>query len=1119
MKKLTALLTIVLFALSMQAQLPLNWVGDTDIESFQESTNVHEGSFSCGVIVNTGTQADCDFESAVEIPVIGGDTFKMSFWGIASEFVRARAKVVWSNGNTTYATTYLGPNTGGWEEFSFEGEVPADATSAIVGVRFYDVSGFVPGEIQYLDAVTFESPVGNPLTVENGDFEDWPGLDPEPDNYPTDFAAETLGLSISLSWADAVGAQLPAGYLIKVSTDNNITLPEDGTFVPDDLDLSDGTGAANVDFGEEVYSFTNLEGATSYYFKIFPYSNAGDNVDYKTDGTPPSAEAQTSDVVVIEEQNFDESFGEWTRVSVIGEQQWDNDNNYGLEGTPCAQMTGYTGVSNPNEDWLISPAMDFSSYDNEVFSFWSAVGYITANEVFGVRISTNYDGGADPNTSTWTDLEPVLPDGGVNWEWTYSEDMDVSAFDGESVYVAFIYYCDDQDASTWEVENVMITGEGEYTPDPEPTNYPVDFAAMATGQDIDLSWTDASGAQLPAGYVVIGSEDGNFDVPVDGTPVANDPDLSDGYGVLNVAFGSQACSFDDLMGNATYYFTIYPYTNAGAYIDYKTDATAPEAEATTVALNSLLFTDFNEDWGGWTAISVVGDQVWSRDNTYGLEDTPCALMSGYAGGNFENEDWLISPALDFTSTTNEALNFFSATSYTGPQLELLVSTNYDGSGNPNDFDWITLTDQVNWSSGSFTWTESGMISLVQFTGNATVYIGFQFFSTAEESANWELDDIEVTEAELTPEPTNYPESFAATAQMQTITLTWDDATGDVLPSAYLVKANVQNVIVPPVDGIPIPDDADLSDGTAYMNIPYGVETLSFSGLMEEETYYFKIYPFTNSGTLIDYKTDGTAPAADATTEANPYTELLFTTFDESWEGWEQFSVTGDQVWDRDNNFGIEDTPCAKMSGYDQESYENEDWLISPDIAVGGSFQDEQLIFYSALGYTGLPLQVLIADDYDGDPLAANWTDLSDEAVWPEEGSFFEWTNSGVLDISAWGDDNINIAFVYNSTPEGSATWEVDNVLVQAILTESISEDATRNSVSIYPNPGHGIFNVESEQSIQNLEIYSMTGQMMVQVNPENNNIEIDLRNLTPGIYFARIVDAEANSITQKIVIR
>jgi hypothetical protein len=173
MKKIILFIFIKLSLINIYGQLPVNWEGDSDIDIFQEANNVYGGEYSAGIIVNSGTQANCDFHSKMEIPVIGGESFKMSFWGHTSEFVRIRAKVVWSNGSTHYAMTYLGPNTGGWIEYSFENIVPDDATGAYVGVRFYDVSGFAPGEIQYVDAITFESPVGNVIAVENGDFESW----------------------------------------------------------------------------------------------------------------------------------------------------------------------------------------------------------------------------------------------------------------------------------------------------------------------------------------------------------------------------------------------------------------------------------------------------------------------------------------------------------------------------------------------------------------------------------------------------------------------------------------------------------------------------------------------------------------------------------------------------------------------------------------------------------------------------------------------------------------------------------------------------------------------------------------------------------------------------------
>jgi hypothetical protein len=111
------------------------------------------------------------------------------------------------------------------------------------------------------------------------------------------------------------------------------------------------------------------------------------------------------------------------------------------------------------------------------------------------------------------------------------------------------------------------------------------------------------------------------------------------------------------------------------------------------------------------------------------------------------------------------------------------------------------------------------------------------------------------------EPTNHATNFtASTTTETTIPLTWTDATGSVLPENYLIKGSSVGYgdIADPVDGTPE------SDGLLVKNVAFGVENYTFTGLAEGTTYYFKIYPYTNSGALIDYKI-GSAPEATATT--------------------------------------------------------------------------------------------------------------------------------------------------------------------------------------------------------------------------------------------------------------
>jgi len=119
-----------------------------------------------------------------------------------------------------------------------------------------------------------------------------------------------------------------------------------------------------------------------------------------------------------------------------------------------------------------------------------------------------------------------------------------------------------------------------------------------------------------------------------------------------------------------------------------------------------------------------------------------------------------------------------------------------------------------------------------------------------------------------PEPTNHVTSFssaAGTPNYSAITVTWTDATGTTLPDGYLIKASSVGYgnITAPVDG------TAESDALLIKNIAQGVQTASFTGLSPATTYYFQIYPYTNSGTAINFKTDGTVPQTSVATDAAP----------------------------------------------------------------------------------------------------------------------------------------------------------------------------------------------------------------------------------------------------------
>ena len=348
---------------------------------------------------------------------------------------------------------------------------------------------------------------------------------------------------------------------------------------------------------------------------------------------------------------------------------------------------------------------------------------------------------------------------------------------------------------------------------PEPSNYPTNFTATLDGMDITLTWTDATGDQLPSKYLVIGST-GSITVPTDGTPVAND------VLVANVNYGIQEVTFDALDPNTTYHFAIFPYTNSGANIDYKTNGTYPTAQATTPNVQILLDEEFNNDLGVFTAYNAYGEQEWHQGSYQG---TSYANMNGYAAGAaHENEDWLISPEMtigQLGSSDGVYLAFRNAKKFDGDPLRVLVSTDYTEGDDPAAIGWIDITDAFDFSTDNYEWVESGSVDIRQIVENAgRFHVAFLYTSTDEAASSWEIDWVTIIVADLTsvsentvstidvyPNPAHEMVSFSLSDDAQVSVY---DMTGRVVSDSRM-SAGVNNINV-----------AQLESGIYFINVRY-----------------------------------------------------------------------------------------------------------------------------------------------------------------------------------------------------------------------------------------------------------------------------------------------------------
>jgi hypothetical protein len=155
-------------------------------------------------------------------------------------------------------------------------------------------------------------------------------------------------------------------------------------------------------------------------------------------------------------ESFNDTLGSFTAYSVTGAQVWAP---AVYSGTTYANMTGFSGGSyNANEDWLISKAINFDTYNSETLSFESATKYgIATDTSLKVFYSTNYTGTGDPTTAIWTRLNNIPLSTG-NFTWVKTGNIDLSGIAGSNVFIAFKYLCTTSNVPTWEITKVKLNG-------------------------------------------------------------------------------------------------------------------------------------------------------------------------------------------------------------------------------------------------------------------------------------------------------------------------------------------------------------------------------------------------------------------------------------------------------------------------------------------------------------------------------------------------------------------------------------------------------------------------------------------------------------------------------------
>jgi len=129
---------------------------------------------------------------------------------------------------------------------------------------------------------------------------------------------------------------------------------------------------------------------------------------------------------------------------------------------------------------------------------------------------------------------------------------------------------------------------------------------------------------------------------------------------------------------------------------------------------------------GWLNLATTGTRLW-RGRIFNNTDK-YVQISSFKSTEASNVSWLISPPV--ISSATKKLSFKSAVAFwTHNALEVLISTNFDGT-NPAGATWTPISASLaGQSSGNYSWVSSGDIELSGYlpqgyTGN--LHIAFRY---------------------------------------------------------------------------------------------------------------------------------------------------------------------------------------------------------------------------------------------------------------------------------------------------------------------------------------------------------------------------------------------------------
>lgn len=663
-------------------------------------------------------------------------------------------------------------------------------------------------------------------------------IKPEPTSNVTNFNCSAgTTVSIPLTWTDATGATTPDGYLIMWS---NTAYPSDPGTLADGTAVANspgsGSGSLSVAAGVGAANITGLSSATQYYFRIWSYTNSGSYINYKLGSAPTSTCATLS--APCASNGFEGGIngastgGTWTLPG--GGAFVTNNVTYAHSGT-------WWSSCNSASDYIQSPLLT----NPQAISFWARG--LSTNDSYTVKIQSSTD---------------------INFG---SGVTDHGTFVANGTNTGDI-------TNAYALYNITLGLAG---------NYYVRFnmTARTAGQiyidDVDIYCNSVTpGIAITTPVISAGNvEQNNDNLIIYKTTITS-----------SITYAALQSAVFDLTGN---YVAATLKTNPfklwySATDDFATKTQIGTAQAYVATGSSVTFSSLNTSIVGagtgtgylWLTADIACDALVTKTIGVGAANNADFTFTNanftttgpYTAGGTQTviAASTIANVTGLGATTEN--NGTTSVSWTNPACldELIIVVNTGGhiSGIPSGTytaSSLSFTDGSNPAfpgGGVVVYNSTSPASpkvVTSLTAGTTYHVKVFTRKGSVWSSGVEVDVTPTAKAEPTENPTAFTCGVSNTSS---IPFSWTVAGGIVTPDKYLIKWSTIGLgsISAPVDG------TFEVDGVNAVNISHPTNTYTLTGLSTNTTVYFKIWSYTNAGTSVNYKTDGTTLTGTCSTQ-------------------------------------------------------------------------------------------------------------------------------------------------------------------------------------------------------------------------------------------------------------